>query len=429
MPVTALLTIAVFCQSAQIHPVVPAKSTKPPTVKAQSGLTSGFAPPVPGPNTVLARVNGVPIKGADVDKLLWDWASRGVLEDLILFQLISQRAKLDHIVITPMEVQKLYDDQIAMIQRQVPAGQDVESFIREKGFPKSRLWMHIEADLMMTKIVDLTFKRSDYISVSTLLVKPKTKTAADLQDAVGKAQSLYNRLAKGEDWDAVLKSADQSPQTVQSHGTLGWRPIDDFPPQTTAQLRILKPHQYSKPIETNNGIQIFRVDDIGVNAAAASLDQLKRQYEARAKQTLVQELQKNAKIDRLYGGAPKVAHLPKLGILDGKTGVGDPVANGDEVTVMYTGKFRDGRVFDSNAKPGGIPFRFKVGSGEVIRGWDLGIIGMRKGGQRKLSIPFSLAYGPRGTGAIPPESDLYFDITLVDVVKPKDSGKPLGAGH
>ena len=263
-------------------------------------VPTGFLPTVPAPNAVLAKVNGKLIKASDVDRILWDWAAPEVTNDLILFQLIKDRAAIDKVAVTQSEVQKAFDSQFAEIKKQIPPGKDVDEFLREKGFPKSRLYLHVHADLLITKIVDLKFKPSDYISVSTLVVKPKSAAPTDKPEAAGRATDIYNRLKKGEDWDKVLASTDQTPQTIQTHGVLGWRAVAAFPATTVAEFKTLKVHDYTKPIETANGLQIFRIDALGVNADPKSLADLKKQYEDRAKNSLVPELQKAAKIEKLF---------------------------------------------------------------------------------------------------------------------------------
>lgn len=84
------------------------------------------------------------------------------------------------------------------------------------------------------------------------------------------------------------------------------------------------------------------------------------------------------------------------------------------VKVHYTGKFPDGRVFDSSV-PRGQPFEFKVGAGNVIRGWDEGIIQLTKGQKAELICPPEFAYGARGAGGvIPPNATLHFDVEVID---------------
>ncbi len=107
---------------------------------------------------------------------------------------------------------------------------------------------------------------------------------------------------------------------------------------------------------------------------------------------------------------------PELIIQDTQIGTGDIAQAGDRVVVNYTGRFTDGTVFDSSY-PRNEPFQFVLGSGQVIKGWDQGIVGMRVGGKRTLSVPSDLGYGPNDYGPIPGNSTLIFDVELVKVVK------------
>lgn len=113
-----------------------------------------------------------------------------------------------------------------------------------------------------------------------------------------------------------------------------------------------------------------------------------------------------------------------------KPGVGGTPKQGDVVKVHYTGKLLDGKVFDSsmgNPQTGGKPIDFRVGVGMVIPGWEEGIMSMKKGEKRLLIIPSGLAYGSEGSGPIPANSVLLFDVELVDFSTPApgdNSGMP-----
>ncbi|KAK0747901.1 hypothetical protein B0T21DRAFT_323197 [Apiosordaria backusii] len=98
---------------------------------------------------------------------------------------------------------------------------------------------------------------------------------------------------------------------------------------------------------------------------------------------------------------------------DRKAGTGRTVKNGDRVGMRYIGKLLNGKVFDSNKK--GAPFSFKIGKGEVIKGWDIGILGMAVGGERRLTIPAHLAYGSKSLPGIPANSTLIFDVKLIEI--------------
>ncbi|MEZ6208983.1 MAG: FKBP-type peptidyl-prolyl cis-trans isomerase [Candidatus Paceibacterota bacterium] len=96
-----------------------------------------------------------------------------------------------------------------------------------------------------------------------------------------------------------------------------------------------------------------------------------------------------------------------------KEGQGAEAQAGTEVNVHYTGMLTDGTVFDSSVSRG-VPFSFTLGAGQVIRGWEEGVLGMKVGEVRTLTIPSDMAYGDGGIpGAIPPKATLIFDVEMV----------------
>lgn len=112
--------------------------------------------------------------------------------------------------------------------------------------------------------------------------------------------------------------------------------------------------------------------------------------------------------------ADRITELKKE---DLKVGKGAAAKKGDRVKVHYTGTLLDGTKFDSS-RDRDDPFTFTLGAGEVIKGWDEGVAGMKAGGRRKLTIPSDMAYGKRGSPPkIPPDAPLEFDIELLEIVK------------
>lgn len=98
-----------------------------------------------------------------------------------------------------------------------------------------------------------------------------------------------------------------------------------------------------------------------------------------------------------------------------KEGDGTVAEKHSIVTVHYTGSLENGTVFDSSLNPGREPFRFTLGVGQVIAGWDQGVLGMKTGEKRKLTIPPELGYGNQDMGVIPPNSVLIFEVDLLSV--------------
>ncbi len=117
------------------------------------------------------------------------------------------------------------------------------------------------------------------------------------------------------------------------------------------------------------------------------------------------------------GSKPPQAQLKDLKKTELVVGKGAEAATGDRLYVRYIGRLRNGSIIDSNTKEGSQPYTFVLGLRQVVPGWDQGLVGMKVGGQRKLEIPYMLAYGDYSPNErIPAKADLFFEIELLDIV-------------
>ncbi|RVD85981.1 uncharacterized protein DFL_004278 [Arthrobotrys flagrans] len=120
-----------------------------------------------------------------------------------------------------------------------------------------------------------------------------------------------------------------------------------------------------------------------------------------------------AKDEKPTAQSSKSRTVDGVKIEDHKLGTGPEAKKGQKVSMRYIGKLTDGKVFDSNKK--GKPFTFNLGKGDVIKGWDIGVAGMKVGGERKLVIPPNLAYGNKALPGIPKNSTLVFEVKLLEI--------------
>lgn len=149
-------------------------------------------------------------------------------------------------------------------------------------------------------------------------------------------------------------------------------------------------------------------------AIAAELLQTQAASTAPANNTL---LAQNSTTDPAMenSAAENITTTPSgLQYVDLQEGTGNTPKTGQTVSVHYTGTLEDGTKFDSS-RDRQQPLKFRIGVGQVIKGWDEGVGSMKVGGRRKLIIPPELGYGARGIGPIPPNSTLIFDVELLDI--------------
>lgn len=121
-----------------------------------------------------------------------------------------------------------------------------------------------------------------------------------------------------------------------------------------------------------------------------------------------------APVDLSQTQEEKIVIPDNMKVEDVKEGTGSAVKSGDTVLIHYSGYLEDGTKFD-NSIDSGQPFETQIGAGSVIKGWDLGVPGMKVGGKRRLTIPPELGYGEAGAGPIPPNSTLIFDLELMGI--------------
>ncbi|MFQ3676759.1 MAG: peptidylprolyl isomerase, partial [Fimbriimonadaceae bacterium] len=256
-------------------------------------------PAPPAPDTPVLRVNGQPVLAREIQGLLWDWRGSEVMEDVITWRMLLDEANKRKIALSPEVVERELEAQIARARGQYPPGTNVEAQLRLEGFPKSRLYIRIHTQMLLDLIVMGEFDPAQFVDVSTIIFAPKSEQASDLAAAIERAQKAYDELKRGASWDAVLRKSVQDPAALQTNGRLGWRERSAFPASVREELLRIGPGDITKPAQTANGIQIFRLEQRGTEARGAALEELRTIFRSAGRQSVLDRLRRETTVERL----------------------------------------------------------------------------------------------------------------------------------
>lgn len=263
-----------------------------------SGVPAKYLATAPAKDKVLAKVNGAPITAGDVEDFLWQWRGQEATSDLIGMKVMMAAAAKAKVTVTDKEIEDAMQTQIANLTPQVTKGLSPDDFMLSMGFTRSRSWIRIKTELLLNKLAALDFKPAQYIKVSTIVIKPEGPTTAALSNAAKKADLFYDKLIKGESWESVLQLSSTIQGVIDSKGSVGWRTIDAFPQEVRSEFNQVKVGGYTKPVQTQNGFQIFRIDMFGKDAKEADLKEAVDIHVLSNRPATLQKVQSENKVER-----------------------------------------------------------------------------------------------------------------------------------
>ncbi|KAG8760433.1 peptidylprolyl isomerase fpr4 [Serendipita sp. 396] len=235
--------------------------------------------------------------------------------------------------------------------------------------------------------------------------RPRGSEEADIAQIPEAGQKLSKKAQKKL---KALQSAGKESKADSSGSHAGPKDTEG-PPQKKAKnangaaVPVEKNKKENKPAEKGANPAVAAANSEGAQAKKQKEKDTGKGKE-KAPDAQVNKKGEAGKPKQLAGG---------LVITDKKVGTGAVAKKGSKVQVRYIGKLANGTIFDQNTS--GQPFRFKVGSGEVIKGWDEGFAGMKEGGERTIVVPPKMGYGAKQSGPIPANATLTFDVKLLGV--------------
>jgi len=235
-----------------------------------------------------------------------------------------------------------------------------------------------------------------------------------------------------EEAPKLIETANQKKKAVPAKVNQKKRPAEDEEVQTLDEMITKESATNGEPKLSKKQLKKMKKND-GTAAAVEKAEEKAAEAPSSAKSDKKVSFAKNLEQGPTSGAAPAkdspaekekpkgtigVKIVQGVTVDDKKLGTGPAAKSGDRVGMRYIGKLQsNNKVFDSNKK--GKPFSFKLGAGQVIRGWDIGIQGMTVGGERRITIPANLAYGNKANADIPANSTLIFDVKMLEINKGK----------
>lgn len=264
-----------------------------------------FLNPAPTSETTIAKLNGLEIKAKDIQDLLWDARADEILSEVIYFQLAKQEGDKLGVFLTGKEIDEGVAREYDAMKQSLQPGQTIEQFMAAQGQTKARLYLAVKTSLLLTKIAFADFNPELYVKVSTIIVKPASASTNDVLAAIKIADQAYARLKKGDSWESVVDDVVTDEAGRQSRGRLGWRQIAAFPDDVKAELPSLKSGDISKPVQTPNGIQLFRIDAVGKGQSKEALEQMRIDLTESLRMQAVNKIRRNIQIERTWPPKPK----------------------------------------------------------------------------------------------------------------------------
>ena len=254
----------------------------------------------PSRDTPIAKVDGVVVKASEVEDLLWEWRGREALADIISYKMIKAAADKAKVSVTDEDVDNAMAEQMTQLTPNVTGGKKPEDYLLDQGFTKSRLFLRVKTDLLLNQLAAVGFKADEYVKISTIIVKPDSISSSSLTAAIRKADLFYEKLTKGDSWESVLALSTTDERTLKAKGIVGWRRMDAFPKEVRDLFPTLKTGGYTKPVQTQNGIQIFKIDMWGKDATGDDREEAREIHAQSNKSQILQKIRDEVKVERLW---------------------------------------------------------------------------------------------------------------------------------
>jgi parvulin-like peptidyl-prolyl isomerase len=256
--------------------------------------------PLPAPDTVVATVNGEPIRAGELIQASYEWFAATAVEELILERVIEQEARAQRVTVSNAEVEARYKQQLQNAESQVPPGMSLDDFLKRNQFPPSRLFARIRSQLLVEKLVERQVNLDDFVEYSQLVIRIQGNTPEQQEEntpaAEAKAQEAYQKIKEGLDFAEAVKEYSEDPFSKDRGGKMNWQNINFIVPDLRQKLQAMQPGEISEPFKMMGSIVIIRKERTGAQASPEEQQELREQAVRLQIGEYVRQLQSKAKI-------------------------------------------------------------------------------------------------------------------------------------
>ena len=256
--------------------------------------------PLPAGDTVVATVNGEPIRASELIQVSYDWFAATAIEELIVHRVVEQEARAQGVSVSVEEVEARYKQRLQSAEAQLPPGMSLDDFLKRNQVPPSRLFAQTRTLLLAEKLLERQVNLDDFVEYSQLVIRIQGNTPEQQEEntpaAEAKAQEAYQKIKEGLDFAEAVKEYSEDPFSKDRGGKMNWQDMKISVPDLRQKLQAMQPGEISEPFKMMGSIVIIRKERTGSQASPEEQQELREQAVRLQLVEYVRQLQAKAKI-------------------------------------------------------------------------------------------------------------------------------------
>jgi len=256
--------------------------------------------PLPAGDTVVATVNGEPIRASELIQVSYDWFAATAIEELIVHRVVEQEARAQGVSVSVEEVEARYKQRLQSAEAQLPPGMSLDDFLKRNQVPPSRLFAQMRTLVLAEKLVERQVNLDEFVEYSQIVIRIQGNTPEQQEEntpaAEAKAQEAYQKIKEGLDFAEAVKEYSEDPFSKDRGGKMNWQNMNFIVPDLRQKLQAMQPGEISEPFKMMGSYMIIRKERTGSQASPEEQQELREQAVRLQLGEYVRQLQAKAQI-------------------------------------------------------------------------------------------------------------------------------------